>query len=366
MPVMLNRVLHVEQATEVRRPIQFFRPQLATAIVLPTFPRMLVVRVDQATEDRRPLAWLSPQLALAYVQPVFRLSGLGITVTRVDQAAEDRRAIAWLSPQLAVPYVLVTVFRLPGPGVRVVSRRYETDLLAAPPVFPVKIGARLIDYGRRYASVRGLYRVFNAAVFRFYRSNVAPPLETDSPFATSATLPSQPATTYADGTWYISASYFNGVLDSGFLPLGPHGETYQILEIAGGVQVSARPSGPTSARLQVRAGGVLRVIAYYLRFADGANAADVWSIGYTTNGSTPANNAPNATQEMSTGTFIILTYDLPAQATGTTVKVQLQTLRTSGGAFSLPGTVLVAVADATGPTAPLTLADWVGPLPEDL
>jgi hypothetical protein len=242
-------------------------------------------------------------------------------------------------------------------------------IFRTPPADEVPYRQRLtpksVDFGRRYASARGLYRVFNPAQYQFFKSNVSPPAESGIPFATSATLPSTPTATYADGTWYLSVAYFNGVLSSGFLPIGPRGETYLKLEISGGAALATRPGGPLTASLQVLAGGVIRVNAVYAAFPDGANRADTWSIAYTTNGTTPPNNTPTVTKAMTAGGLQVLAYTLPAQADGTTVKVQLQTRRGSGpGVYSLPGTVLTAVADATGPSAPLSLGSWVGGLPE--
>lgn len=251
-----------------------------------------------------------------------------------------------------------------------VPRRVRDRMIAFIPfVEPLSPIAPAITV-RFHAAVRGLYRIFNAAGYRFYRSSVAPPAETDSPFATSATLPSTPANTYVDGTWYLSASYFDGVLDSGFLPLGTHGEAYLVVEIAGGVLIATRPHGPSNAFLTVKAGGVIRVNAFYLAASDpAATRANEWSIGYTTNGSTPAIDSPTHVVSMGRGGLQVLAYDLPAQADGTTVKVQLQTRHSpalGSPTYSLPGTVLVAVADAAGPTAPLSAVAWPGGLPEDL
>lgn len=263
--------------------------------------------------------------------------------------------------------VIVNTLVINPPGAPIRTRPVvRTVSVAAPPVLgvmPVGVlviparwprprGARvittvptLIDYASRAATMRGLYRVFNAAAYRFYRSSVAPPAPGDSPFATSATLPSTPASTYADGTWYVSVSYFNGVIDSGFLPVGPHGETFLTLEISGGVALGTRPSPPMGVRLEARAGGVVRVIAFYGSIADGANAADTWSIGYTVDGSTPGSNAPAVAPAMAPGPLCFLVYDLPAQADGTTVKVQLQTRR-GLSTYSTAGAVLAAVAEA--------------------
>jgi|SRR6185437_3286244 len=231
------------------------------------------------------------------------------------------------------------------------------------PQGPIRIAPRLIDYGIRFSDARGLYRVFNAPCFRFYRSSTAPPPVGSAPFTTNATLPYQPTSTYADGTWYLSASYFNGVLDSGFLPLGPNGETYLTIEIVSGVAASTRPSPPYTAYLKVIAGGVVQIVAAYPRVSDAANAAKQWAIAYTTDGSTPPSNAPSITPTMMTGPLALLSYNLPAQANGTVIKVQLQTLRS--GVYSLPGAVLSATASSIGPSAPLDLRAWPGQLPED-
>jgi hypothetical protein len=244
-----------------------------------------------------------------------------------------------------------------------IARGLNFEVDEAQHVVPIR--PRLIDIGRRYNGSRGQYRIFNAAGYSFYRSNSGPPNETDIPFATSATLPATPSNTYADGTWYLSMSYFNGCLSSGFLPLGPHGETYLLMEIAGGAAVGDRPSLPSTAALQIKAGGVIRINAVYVATPDGANRATEWSIAYTTDGTTPPNNTPTATKAMTGGALQVLAFDLPAQANGTVVKVQLQTRR-GGTVYSFPGTVLVATADATGPTAPAGFGTWAGALPEEI
>lgn len=228
--------------------------------------------------------------------------------------------------------------------------------------------ADVVDPGpwrtRHYLEARGKYRVFAPAVYRFYRSNTGPPSEDDAPFATSATLPSTPADTYADGTWYVAVSYFNGLYDSGFLPIGPHGETYTRLEIAGGAVAGNPPAGPADWRLQPRPGGVVRVLAMY--WETGVLRAGQWSIGYTVDGSDPAEDTPDQTQEIAAAGFAVLEYDLPAQADGTTVKVRLQTRRNDGDdetpawVYSDDSTIQTATADAAGPSAPPSADRWPG------
>lgn len=231
------------------------------------------------------------------------------------------------------------------------------------PIERVRNRMSALIYHRFAAAARGLYRIFNPAEYRFYRGSV-PPLESDTPFATSATLVFQPVDTFADGVWYLSVSYFNGVLDSGFLPLGPRGETYLVMEISSGAGMRARPGLPNSAKLEVRAGGVIRVVAFYAPLPDGADRATEWAIAYTVDGSTPATDTPTIVRPIKSGSIVILSYDLPAQVDGTTVKVRVQTRR--GADYSLPGDVLTAVAVAIGPSAPLALQSWSGALPEEL
>ena len=219
-----------------------------------------------------------------------------------------------------------------------------------------------------YLEARGKYRVFNAAEYWFYRSNTGPPAETDSPFATSSSLPHEPADTYADGTWWLSVQWFNGCLPSGFLPLGPRGETYLRLDLAAGVEAGGPPAGPQDWQLVARAGGVVEVGGFY--FETGSLRADQWAIAYTTNGSTPAADTPDVTVDMSNSQLAVLDYDLPAAPHGTEVKVRLQTRRNDGTdlspvwVYSEDSTVKTLAADAVGPHAARSGESWPGPIPE--
>lgn len=206
--------------------------------------------------------------------------------------------------------------------------------------------------GRFYLDGRGLYRVFNAAEYRFYRSNSAPPEESDSPFATNATLPHEPADTYADGTWYLSVTYFNGVIESGFLPLGPRGETFLRLDIASAAETTSPPAAPLDWRLEHRPSGVIAVIAVYVD--PSADRAEEWAIAYTTDGSTPAADTPTETIAMGTGMLAVLDHELPAMAEGTVVKLRVQTRRNDGTwIYSEASSVETITARADGPAEPL-------------
>ena len=232
-----------------------------------------------------------------------------------------------------------------------------------------RISPRLVDYARRYAAYSGMYRIFNAAEYRLYRSNSGPPQEGDTPFATAASLPATPANTFADGTWYLSVSYFNGILDSGFLPLGPAGETYLRLDIDGDTADSP-PQAPSQWRLEARAAGVVRIIGLYREST--TNRAEQWAIAYATDGSTPPVDTPDLTHDMPSQGLAVLNYDLPAQSHAATVKVRLQTRRNIGTdlvpiwIYSEDSEVKSLAADAVGPSAPPTAETWPGVTPEDL
>lgn len=217
--------------------------------------------------------------------------------------------------------------------------------------------------GKYYVDLRGKYRIFDNAVYRFYRSNVAPPEEGSSPYATSTSLPHLPAALFADGTWYLACSYFNGCIDSGFLPVGPHGETYLRLDLDGGADAGSPPAAPLDWRLEQLAGGVVRVHGVYYEAADRATS---WAIAYTTDGGAPPAGDPDVTVAMDSGGegLAVLSYDLPAAADGTTVKVRLQTLR--GSSYSEGSTVKEVEIDTDGPSAPLSGGRWNGVLPEQL
>ncbi len=224
----------------------------------------------------------------------------------------------------------------------------------------IVINQHPIDFRRRQATHRGKFRVFNDSEYRFFRSNVAPPEESDTPFATNSTLPHEPADTYADGTWFLSVSFFNGVLDSGFLPLGERGETYLRLDLSGGLEVGNPPDGPLEWRIENRAGGIVRVHAVLMQF--GTLRPDTWSIGFTTNGSDPAEDVATETVAIVSQSLVVLSHDLPAQSNGTTVKVRLQTRRTT--IYSDDSIIKTLTADAIGPGAPLHGDSWSGRVSE--
>lgn len=221
-----------------------------------------------------------------------------------------------------------------------------------------------VDMVRRYSEARGAYRIFNADEYRFYYSDTAPPSEGDTPDATSEALPFETADTFADGTWYLSISYFNGCMDSGFYPVGPGGETYLRLDIQSGVEVGLPPNEPIDWRLEQRASGVVRVLGEYIQ--EGDLRANEWAIGFDTGAGEPPPDTPDYTVSIPGSGLAILEYDLPAQDDETTVNVILQTRRNDGTAespnwvYSENDTIKSIDADASGPSGPLWGEHWTG------
>jgi len=209
--------------------------------------------------------------------------------------------------------------------------------------------------GKHYGEAWGRYRVFNTAEYRLYRSNTGPPAESNTPFATAASLPATPSDTFADGTWYLAASFFNGLVDSGFLQLGDKGETCRRLDISGGAVILSPPAAVTEVRLASVAGGVVRIVGHYSE--SGTLRSGEWAIAYTIDGSDPPEDTPDVTPTIASTGLGVLDYALPAQGDGVTVNVRVQTRRNDGDdetpdwRYSEASTVLTATADATGPAA---------------
>lgn len=201
------------------------------------------------------------------------------------------------------------------------------------------------------ADARGMYRVFNAAEYRFYRSEDAPPTEGDTPFATNATLPHEPADTFSDGTWYLAVSYFNGIHDSGFLPVGPLGEPYWRLDLAAAAETISPPAGPLRWELRAVASGVVRVLGVYCQ--EGGLRAEEWALGYTTDGSTPPADSPDVTRAIAAVDLDYFDYELPAQSSAAVLKARLQTRRNDGSWVYSEGSKVISIApDVAGPPAP--------------
>ena len=225
--------------------------------------------------------------------------------------------------------------------------------------------------GIHYFGFRGSYVIFNAAGYYFWYGDTIP--DPDSPYQdTNATLPHTPVDTFTDGIKYFSLKYSNGVIISDFLPVGANGATYLRLDLDTGAELAGPPNRQGDVRLELKAGGVVRVVAFYGQTA-GVARAEEFAIYATFDGSDPGSGPDDIadyTVAIGTSGLAILTYDLPAQADDTEVKVRVQMSRDDSGTDRFSDTsaddILTTNADAAGPVVLQETINWTGVLPEDL
>jgi len=198
-------------------------------------------------------------------------------------------------------------------------------------------------------AARGLFRIFNAAGYRLYKSS-ALPLSLADLWSTVSTLPATPGAV-ADGTWYFGVSYFDGVYDGGFAPVGPNGEPYLTAVIASGAATPPPPAAPLSLILSEDAPGVCGVTATGPQLAAAALPYQ-WQLSYTVNGGA----ATVLAYPYAAGGVAVLAVELPAQAPASVIAVSLVIQRNDGTAGSPVWTSSAAA------TASLTLAA-AGPSP---
>jgi hypothetical protein len=236
--------------------------------------------------------------------------------------------------------------------------------------------------GEYKALFTGLWRIKNAAKYWFRWNTSRPPTLDDPVNGTTATLPHTPADTFTSGTVYVAMTYFNGVLESGFYPVGANNEPYLRIDLdAGGTQTISPPAAPLTVDLQDRGAGTARIVAYYSDRAAEAYRADQWCVAYTTDGTTPPADTPDYTASIGSGVVIPLMLDLDADFDGaafpashnTALQVRVQTRRNDGTAGSPDWTyskttdadVQSITIDAQGPDAPPGAHPYAGYTPED-
>lgn len=270
-----------------------------------------------------------------------------------------------IAPAVGDAVILHPAYRVP------VFVYLTTDELERPQIGFAEMVGRHEGRQKYYHTARGKYRVFNAAEYRFYWSTTDPPDEGATPDATNSSLPYTTSDTFTDGIYYLSVSYFNGVIDSGFLPLGPNQEKYLRLDLTSGTELDGPPNKPSSVLLEPKASGVVRVVSFYAQ--TGSLRAEEWAVYYTFDGTDPGSgptDSPDYTETMSTSGLVTLLKDLTGQAHGTTVKVRVQTRRNDEGTYRYSETdsddINSETADATGPAAVPASEKWPGRLPEDL
>ncbi len=324
-------------------------PDLAPVVLMPS---VVIIEIDTPAVTREP----GPRVVKP--DPVFieiSVEAIAKIVTILDPPPI---IIEILLPPIVVfiPFHVVPLRTPRRPG-----RRFR------PTFTPSSIQPPSTFRARFRHDARGDYRVFGDAQYRFYFRDGSPPEEGDDAWATSATLPATVGDVpdgLDDGDFYFSAEYFNGVIRSGFLPLGANGETYLRIKTAGGVVQGAAPNGPTNWRLELRPDGVVAVMGFY--FDRSALRALSWAIEWTTDGTDPPAAAPEQTvvQAMPTSGVAVLDFEVPAQADGTVIKVRLRTQRTGSTIESERPEIKQATAEAGLAVPTVELRDrWTGRLP---
>jgi len=205
---------------------------------------------------------------------------------------------------------------------------------AAHPARPIVLRCAWDDSegGRAHATVRGLYRIFNAAGYRlYYEDGRTPEPGRDTVRDTNASVPWTPTFNFksADADYRVGVTYTDGINESGLV-------VPTRIEIDSGAKLPARQRKPARFWMAPDADGVVIVKAIYHkpRDANAETAATHWAIWYTTDGSDPdTGTAPDYTETMTFAKGVArLAKSLPAQADGTTVKVAVRTRRTVAAA----------------------------------
>ncbi len=226
----------------------------------------------------------------------------------------------------------------------------------------------IVEWIKRYVAARGLWRIWNEPEYRFYRTDGSAPDETDTPFETASSLPHECVAAWADGDWFISTSYFNGVIDSGFLPLGARSETYRRLRLVDGEEVALPPYPPFAVRLEPLADGDVRIVALHNQGSDTALHATEWAVAYTFDGTDPVADDPDYTETITGERAVVLDKTVTGGTDGQTFKVLVQT-RTGnaedGYAYSETGITGSTTLVATGPDAITIAHHWSGRLPSE-
>jgi hypothetical protein len=219
--------------------------------------------------------------------------------------------------------------------------------------------------GHPFMDARGLYRVFNAAEYRYRWNNTRAPSLIDPIDETKATLDLETAATFADGIWRFAATFFNGIYDSGFLPVGPFGEPYLILTIESGVIIGNPSQKPDNWSLRVvgtnpTAFGVVWVDGFYTEL--GSLRADEWYVEYSVDRASWS----SVTQAVPVVGVAVLRLLIPVSwDDGSEVFVRVRMRRDDGAGWIFSegiDDVRSIVVDGVGPTAPLGGDQFNAPL----
>jgi hypothetical protein len=248
-------------------------------------------------------------------------SGLGL------QASLD--GSTWTAPTSGSPLAVGTMAA--SASVTVHLKRTIPAAEASAAAVAVELAAGWTVSSTNYqTAARGLYRIFNAAKYRVYCEST-PPVQGSTPTWTVNSLPTTGGS-FADGTWYLAVSYFDGVYDSGFL-------STETIVVSGGSAAPALPGPVLSVDLAETSPGTVTVTAT----ATGT-AGFSWFVDWT---------ASNHYVTCRGGALDVLSYDITGLSPGATitVDVSLYNFALSAGGPALSASI--TLGDSSGPSAPL-------------
>jgi hypothetical protein len=206
--------------------------------------------------------------------------------------------------------------------------------------------------------LRGAYRLADTAL-ELYELYVGEDAETDfdaAPAATSATLPFDYALTVGH-TYRVCVRLRNR-----FGLVSQNRNITTFIVNAGGTTDGNPPTAPAFV-LEPAAGGKVTVHGWYYPGPDGDDAADVFALWLTTDGSTPdPADAETDTATMSDGDAVArYSYTSGALGDGTTVKILLRSRRSGTPDVDSTNTAILAVAtEENGPTTPASAGAHLG------
>jgi len=204
------------------------------------------------------------------------------------------------------------------------------------------------------ACLRADYRVEDTTIagYRIWYGQDSEPDLSAAPDETASSLPHTTAALAAGHTYHVVTRHMNAYgLESQNIT------SWTVTTDGGGAAEATNPSAPQGISVEPAANGAVRILADYFPVPDGDDAATIWAIWITDDGSTPdTGTAATATETMTAGMgFAHLEYTSGSYSDGATIKVIVRARRVDAGPTNVDSTnstVYSTTADTDGPSAP--------------
>lgn len=206
------------------------------------------------------------------------------------------------------------------------------------------------ESGRAKVTIHGCYRVRGSAVYSAYTGDGSnPDTVSGTAYATFASLPATPATTFGDGDHRFAVTLTN--------PYGIEGPAKRVSSsrrhyVVSGTETTPPPDAPDRVWIRQLPGGIPELNARVFRPPHDRQAPTSLSAWVTTDGSAPGSGDPTYTPTVNWNSGVFLWRQrLAAQIDATVVKVLAKTKR--GSTLSTNTTVVQSTISLTGPDVPL-------------